>query len=357
VNGQATALSCPPNQCSIAVNPGDPPFDLKLRATNHFPHNISKSAETTKTIAIRCSVPDDANCEFIAESPGLLATQSNVHGAVQFGRVYWQNDVWMAGIRYSHAVGMHAPATGIGTADFQIPVGSTFFRAIPGLARLDGSSCSGDDSVAVYVDGVRRWGARLTGSSLNAVASMPRIDFGAGSRFLRLEVNALGNSYCAHTTWGDPYFGSTAMLIADSVSRYFLGQSNVHGGTQFRRVYWTDTVVIAGVRYKHAIGMHAPGSGAGWADFAVPASAQTFETVFGYARDAYYPCSGVDEGRIYLNGALKWIGRLSGSSLTTSTSVTIPLPASAQARVLRLEVDALGDQYCAQTTWGNPYYR
>jgi hypothetical protein len=132
----------------------------------------------------------------------------------------------------------------------------------------------------------------------------------------------------------------------------FNGQSNIHGDLQWNSVYWQPEVWINGTRYYKALGMHAPASGTGTADFGIPIGAKYFRAVFGYARQDGSNCSGTDKGSIYVNGALVWSATISGNQGSTIVDVgTIPIPSTGGG--LRLEVDALGDHMCAQTTWGN----
>src|SRR4030095_68284 len=58
---------------------------------------------------------------FLSSSPSLVWTQSNIHGGLQLGKVYWQSEVWIDGLRYEHAIGMHAPDNGVGFAEFKVP--------------------------------------------------------------------------------------------------------------------------------------------------------------------------------------------------------------------------------------------
>jgi hypothetical protein len=51
--------------------------------------------------------------------------------------VYWQFEVWIDGLRYEHAIGMHAPDNGVGFAEFKVPPGANFFQTVFGFARDD----------------------------------------------------------------------------------------------------------------------------------------------------------------------------------------------------------------------------
>lgn len=131
----------------------------------------------------------------------------NVHGTLVFGGVYWQPQVWMAGIDRGAALGMHAPASGIGAAEFRIPAGAKSFVTVFGYARDDNGDCYGYDDVGrIYVDNVLRWQGTLSGSTWNTVLTPPAIPLSSNSAILRLEVEAGGNNACAQTTWGDPRF-------------------------------------------------------------------------------------------------------------------------------------------------------
>jgi hypothetical protein len=74
---------------------------------------------------------------FLSSSPSLVWTQSNIHGGLQLGKVYWQFEVWIDGLRYEHAIGMHAPDNGVGFAEFKVPPGANFFQTVFGFARDD----------------------------------------------------------------------------------------------------------------------------------------------------------------------------------------------------------------------------
>src|SRR5947209_12547511 len=67
---------------------------------------------------------------FLSSSPSLVLKQSNVHGGLQLGKVYWQSEVLIEDLPYEHAVGMAAPDNGIGYADFKIPPGANFFQTV-----------------------------------------------------------------------------------------------------------------------------------------------------------------------------------------------------------------------------------
>lgn len=143
---------------------------------------------------------------YVADFASTLISSSNVHGGLQFGRVYWQDQAWINGVWYAKALGMHAPASGVGTATFQIPVGAKNFWVVFGYARVDGSDCyASNDKGSIYVDGQVVWSDVISGSINSTARYLGPINVD-GRSTLRFEVDALGDNYCAHTTWGDPRF-------------------------------------------------------------------------------------------------------------------------------------------------------
>lgn len=143
--------------------------------------------------------------------------------------------------------------------------------------------------------------------------------------------------------------------IADE-QNYAIGWGNVLGSMQYDRVYWQPQVWINGTRYYSAIGMHAPPSGTGWAEYRIPRGAQSFSSIFGLARDDNNPCYGEGRGRIKVEGVVMWEYDLHGSSLSTAVQ-TPSIPVPEPGGTLRLEVEALnGNNSCAQTTWGDPHF-
>ena len=137
-------------------------------------------------------------------NPDLLLTQKNVHGDVQLGRVYWQQDVWIGGERYQHAIGMHAPDNGIGHAEFSIPRGAKYFRSIFGIARDDKSPEAFGDAIGrISIDNAQVWERNTAG--LTAIET-PAIEIPDGSRVLKLEVDSKGSNRFDQTAWGNPRF-------------------------------------------------------------------------------------------------------------------------------------------------------
>ena len=165
------------------------------------------SAATSRGFVVRCCknagppalVPDPF---YLSDSRALLIQESNVHGGLQFNRVYWQPEVWIAGVRYQRALGMHAPI-GIGFADFRIPAGAKSFRSTFGLARQDTAPALGEAAGRIYIDNQRIWQATVSSASQTANV---QIQIPAGAKTLRLEVDSLGPQGSDHTTWADPRF-------------------------------------------------------------------------------------------------------------------------------------------------------
>jgi len=143
----------------------------------------------------------------------------------------------------------------------------------------------------------------------------------------------------------DPYFIDREELV--------LGQSNISEGLQLGKVYWQSVVWIGGRRFVHAIGMHAPKKGFGYADFAILRGAKYFHTSFGLARDDKHPKDyGAAIGEVYVDKTLKWKGHTERDKEIELRPIEIP----DGAKRLRLRVEPDGDNWAAQTTWGNPRY-
>lgn len=167
------------------------------------------STATSRGFTVRCCkvarlpalVPDPY---FLSDSRELLIQENNVHGGLQFNRVYWQPEVWIASVRYQHALGMHAPI-GVGFADFRIPPGAKVFQALLGLARQNTAPGLGEAAARIYIDNQRVWQSTVSSSSQTAGV---RIQIPAGAKTLRLEVDSLGTNWSDHTTWADPRFTS-----------------------------------------------------------------------------------------------------------------------------------------------------
>jgi hypothetical protein len=147
---------------------------------------------------------------------GYMQWQSNVHGSVQFRRVYWQENVYIGGVQYFNAIGMHAPYSGVGQAEFAIPVGATSFISVFGFARQDNSNGGGDANGRVYVDGNLVWSQHIVGSTYNSTAYNVSISIPPHAKRLRLEVDngSDGTHSGDQTTWGDPKFTGPGVTIS-----------------------------------------------------------------------------------------------------------------------------------------------
>lgn len=148
---------------------------------------------------------------FLAQNPHLLIRQENIHGGLQFGRVYFRRDgsVPMSGTDYRGVcLGMHAPFE-YAFADFQIPTGAKFFHSDVGLVQDDASPVDFSVSSAVaYVefDNDRQWQTELNGTQ--TFVRGPELKIPEGTRLLRLAVHGKGANWCDHTTWANPRFYS-----------------------------------------------------------------------------------------------------------------------------------------------------
>ena len=143
---------------------------------------------------------------FFLANRQLVLTESNIHGRLQIGKVYWQEEAWIGGERYEHPIGMHAPDNGIGYAVFSIPLGARFFTTVFGLARDDKNSNSYGDAIGrVYVDENLVWTSNTSGSK---AIHAPAIPIPPSAKTIRLEVDSKGTNWADQTTWGNPRFTS-----------------------------------------------------------------------------------------------------------------------------------------------------
>lgn len=134
-----------------------------------------------------------------------LLVQKNIHGNIQWGRVYWQPEVWIDNIRYEHAVGMHPPEKDIAYAEFKVPPGAKYFQAVFGLARQDTHPTSyGNAAGRIFIDGSFVWAGTVSGPK---ALTTPRIPIPKDAQRLRLEVDPLGTNWSDHATWGNAHFG------------------------------------------------------------------------------------------------------------------------------------------------------
>lgn len=143
---------------------------------------------------------------YLASDPNLVLKSSNVHGNLQMGRVYWQNEVWIDNQRYQHAVGMAAPDNGIAYTDFKVPSGAKYFQTIFGFARDDKSPNSYGNAIGrIYLDDDRVWEGAVSDAKAKDTGAIP---VPRGTKRLRLEVDSLGTNWSDQTTWGDPHFSA-----------------------------------------------------------------------------------------------------------------------------------------------------
>ena len=147
----------------------------------------------------------------------------------------------------------------------------------------------------------------------------------------------------------DPYY------LAHHKAESFLREENVHGKLNFGRVYWGDGEVRAcGLKFNHALGMHAPGEGRGWAEFKIPEGARYFHTIFGQADAGGSNASNTGIGRVFVDGYKLWEGVAGGDAPYVVQLKPLAVPEF--SRVLRLEVEIKTTQHSCHTTWLNPYF-
>jgi len=145
---------------------------------------------------------------YLEAQRGFFLREFNIHGGLQWGRVYWQKNVWIGDKSYDHPLGMHAPDNGTGYADFKIPPGAKYFRTVFGLARDEkdpNPEKFGSAIGRIYLDGQAVWESGVSGP---AAIHSPAIEIRVGAKELRLEVDSQGSNWGDQTTWGDPYFSA-----------------------------------------------------------------------------------------------------------------------------------------------------
>lgn len=147
---------------------------------------------------------------YLCDHPGSMTAWYSPGAGIFFHRVGWQEQVWIAGVRYDHAIGMHPgvnpanPDQGSAWAEFRIPPGARTFRTIFGMARQDiHPNDYGEALGGVSIDGRTVWSGMLRGP--NRIV-LPPIAIPAGAQTLRLFVDSAGSRWSDHTTWADPRF-------------------------------------------------------------------------------------------------------------------------------------------------------
>lgn len=144
---------------------------------------------------------------WLAERRDLLRREEGILGGFQFGRVYWQPEVWIAGMNYTgRALGMHPPA-GACSATFAVPHGAQYFVSLVGLAREDPKPDQfGDALFQVQLDGEVVAAERIAGGTMTARI---KIRLRQPTSTVTLITDSLGSNYADHATWADPRFVPT----------------------------------------------------------------------------------------------------------------------------------------------------
>jgi len=126
---------------------------------------------------------------------------SNICGELQRDKVYWQNEIWIAGKYFKKGLGTHAPQYGKGVVEYRIPEGYNQFEATIGLARQDGLSISrGSTRFRIYVNNtiVYSSGIVRAGKSID-ISILVEND-----AILRLEIDNGDDGHNSdHSTWGN----------------------------------------------------------------------------------------------------------------------------------------------------------
>ena len=129
---------------------------------------------------------------------------------VQKNRVYWQDQVWVAGRRYDKAIGIVPQPRKLAWIEYRVPAGATRFTGLAGLARDDSSvNCQGHFDFRVLLDGkavaLRKFKGTWMVRPENLDIAVKR------NQTLRFEVSDGGDTtdpsnYCDHAVVVAPYF-------------------------------------------------------------------------------------------------------------------------------------------------------
>jgi hypothetical protein len=225
--------------CDGGLPDGDPTYIAKLRALHNWlarpeqSYILSTRSFTFEQYGLANGSCGDVNAHPLGTSDGTLTPEGialagyladgnhwigggeedpdngNVLGGITFGKVYWQNDVWMNDVQYFSAVGMHGAGVGPSWATFRIPKGAKGFTTVFGQARQDGNSCSTVARGSIYADNVRIWSQVISGNWSNAAVTAT-VALPANATVLKLAVDSVDSYVCANTTWGDPHYLSSS---------------------------------------------------------------------------------------------------------------------------------------------------
>lgn len=145
---------------------------------------------------------------FLCDHPESMISSDSQGAGIFFHRVSWQTEVWIDGVRYEHAIGMH-PGTlggdhGSSRADFSIPLGATIFKTSLGLARQDiHPNDFGNARFTIVIDGREVWTGVAEGPK---VIHVPEIRIPSKAKVLRLITDSNGSRWSDHATWVNTHF-------------------------------------------------------------------------------------------------------------------------------------------------------
>ena len=135
----------------------------------------------------------------------LLIEHNNIHGGLQFNKVYWTNTApELNGTKYRWCIGMHAPKSGTGVAKFTIPEGAKYFNVYFFLA--DGCKTYNEVKGKVLIDGRLAGERTLNDGNRGKGVS---IEIRKNDQIITLIVDAGRNNTCDHSTWGNAHFSET----------------------------------------------------------------------------------------------------------------------------------------------------
>ena len=202
--------------------------------TDVFTYTMRDTAGLTSTAQFTVTIQgaNDAPTDVMAATylSTLTPTASNnTYSGILNDVDHVSNPLVLDGVNFARGLGMHAPTSGVSTADYAIN-GATSFKATIGINDYT-TGTFGSVVFRVYVDNVLQY----TSSTLSST-SVP-IDLSIntnGGTTLRLEVDNAGNGNAAdHAVWFNARLegGSTGLSIAE----------NAANGTVVGSVNRTDT--------------------------------------------------------------------------------------------------------------------
>jgi VCBS repeat-containing protein len=183
-----------------------------------FTYTITDLAGATSTSQVTVTIQgaNDAPTDVVATrylSTLTPTATNNINSGLTNDSFYFTPTMTLGGVDYARGLGMHAPSSGVGTADYSIN-GASVFKTTIGLS--DGSP-GGSVIFRVYVDGVIQY------TSPTVTSSTSPIDLAintTGGTTLRLEVDNAGSYVNDGSGWFNARFegGSVGLEVAENVA-------------------------------------------------------------------------------------------------------------------------------------------